>query len=61
LYKQKHLFKERETKITRRGLKYLDKLVTIKEKEKKKRKEETRQETQLPVSAGEMLSPTDTP
>jgi hypothetical protein len=30
--------------MTRRGLKYLDKLVIIKEKEKKKHEEETRQE-----------------
>jgi hypothetical protein len=38
------LLKEHETKIARRGLKYLDKLIAIKEKEKKKREEETRQE-----------------
>jgi hypothetical protein len=38
------LLKEYETKITRRGLKYLDKLVAIKEKEKKEREEETRRE-----------------
>jgi hypothetical protein len=45
LRKQKYLLKERETKITRRGLKYLDKLVIIKEKEKKKHEEETRRKT----------------
>jgi hypothetical protein len=39
------LLKEHETKITRYGLKYLDKFVIIKEKEKKKREEETKQET----------------
>jgi hypothetical protein len=30
--------------MTRRGLKYLDKLIVIKEKEKKKHEEKTRQE-----------------
>jgi hypothetical protein len=39
------LLKEHETKITRYGLKYLDEFVIIKEKEKKKREEETKQET----------------
>jgi hypothetical protein len=61
LRKQKRLLKERETKMTRRGLKYLDKLVAIEEKEKKEREEETRQEPQLPVSASEMSAPADTP
>jgi hypothetical protein len=45
LRKQKHLLKEYKTKITRRGLKYLNKLIVIKEKEKKEHKEKTRQET----------------
>jgi hypothetical protein len=44
LRKQKYLLKERETKIARRGLKYLDELIVIKEKEKKKHKEKTRRE-----------------
>jgi hypothetical protein len=39
------LLKEHETEITRRGLKYLDELVAIKEKKKKKHEEKTRQET----------------
>jgi hypothetical protein len=60
LHKQKHLLKERETKITRCSLKYLDKLVVIEEKEKKKRKKETRQEAQLPVSTSEALAPANT-
>jgi hypothetical protein len=44
LYKQKYLLKEHETKITYCGLKYLNKLVIIEEKEKKKHEEKTRQE-----------------
>jgi hypothetical protein len=40
---------------------YLDELVIIEEKEKKKHKEETRQEPQLLVSASEISAPTDTP
>jgi hypothetical protein len=44
LRKQKRLLKEYKTKITYRGLKYLDELVAIEEKEKKERKKETRQE-----------------
>jgi hypothetical protein len=44
LRKQKYLLKEHETKITRRGLKYLNKLIIIEEKEKKKREEKTRRE-----------------
>jgi hypothetical protein len=55
------LLKKHETKITRRGLKYLDNLVIIKEKEKKEHEEETRQEAQLPVSASEVSVPTNTP
>jgi hypothetical protein len=44
LYKQKRLLKEYKTEMTCRGLKYLDELVIIKKKEKKERKEETKQE-----------------
>jgi hypothetical protein len=44
LHKQKHLLKEHETKITYYSLKYLDKLIVIEEKKRKKRKEKTRQE-----------------
>jgi hypothetical protein len=38
------LLKEHETKITYCGLKYLNELVAIKEKEKKEHEEKTRQE-----------------
>jgi hypothetical protein len=38
------LFKEHETEITCYGLKYLNKLVVIEEKEKKKHEEKTRRE-----------------
>jgi hypothetical protein len=38
------LLKERETKITRYSLKYFNKLIIIKEKEKKKREKETKRE-----------------
>jgi hypothetical protein len=55
------LLKEHKTKITRYSLKYLDKLIAIKEKEKKEREEKTRQGAQLPVSASEMSAPADTP
>jgi hypothetical protein len=61
LYKQKRLLKEHETEITRRGLKYLDELVAIKEKEKKEREEETRRGAQLLVSASEISAPANTP
>jgi hypothetical protein len=61
LRKQKYLFKEHETKITRRGLKYLNELVIIKEKEKKEYEEETRRETQLFVSTSEASVPTNIP
>jgi hypothetical protein len=44
-----------------RSLKYLNELVIIEEKEKKKHEKETRQEAQLPVSASEALAPTNTP
>jgi hypothetical protein len=44
LRKQKRLLKEHETKMTRRGLKYLDKLIVIEEKEKKEHKKKTRRE-----------------
>jgi hypothetical protein len=44
LHKQKYLFKKYETKITCYSLKYLDKLIVIKEKEKKEREEKTRRE-----------------
>jgi hypothetical protein len=44
LRKQKRLLKKHKTKITCRSLKYLNKLVVIKEKEKKEHKEKTRQE-----------------
>jgi hypothetical protein len=44
------------------SLKYLDKLVIVEEKERKKhKKEETRREPQLLVSVDEVLAPTDTP
>jgi hypothetical protein len=39
------LLKKYETKITCYGLKYLNELIVIKEKEKKEHEEETRQET----------------
>jgi hypothetical protein len=55
------LLKKHETKITYYSLKYLDKLVIIKEKEKKEREKEIRQETQLPVSISKTLVPTNTP
>jgi hypothetical protein len=55
------LLKEHETKITCCGLKYLDKLIVIKEKEKKKHEKKIRQEAQLPVSASEALALADTP
>jgi hypothetical protein len=55
------LLKEHETKITYYGLKYLDEFIIIKEKEKKKHEEKTRQETQLLVSTSEALAPADTP
>jgi hypothetical protein len=61
LYKQKHLLKEHETKITCCGLKYLNKLIVIKEKKKKKHKKKTKQEAQLLVSISEALAPIDTP
>jgi hypothetical protein len=38
------LLKKRETKITRRSLRYLDELVAVEEKEKKEREEKTRRE-----------------
>jgi hypothetical protein len=38
------LLKKHETKITRRGLKYLDELIVIEEKEKKEHEEKTKQE-----------------
>jgi hypothetical protein len=38
------LLKKYETKITRRGLKYLDEFIIIEEKEKKERKGKTRRE-----------------
>jgi hypothetical protein len=60
LHKQKRLLKEHETKITCCGLKYLDEFVAIKEK-KKERKEETRREPQLLVSASEISAPADIP
>jgi hypothetical protein len=44
LRKQKRLLKEYETKMTRRGLKYLDELIVIEEKEKKEHKKKTRRE-----------------
>jgi hypothetical protein len=47
--------------MARCGLKYLDELVAIKEKEKKEREEKTRREAQLPVSTSEALAPTNTP
>ena len=61
LRKQKRLLKKRETKITRRSLRYLDELVAVEEKEKKEREEKTRQEPQLLVSTSEVSAPTNTP
>jgi hypothetical protein len=61
LRKQKYLFKKHETKMTCCGLKYLNKLVIIKEKEKKEHEKETRQEAQLPVSTSKTLVPANTP
>jgi hypothetical protein len=61
LRKQKRLLKEHKTKITYRGLKYLDKLITIKEKEKKKREKEIKQGVQLLVFVSEISAPADTP
>jgi hypothetical protein len=61
LRKQKRLLKEYETKITRYSLKYLDKLVIIKEKEKKKHKKKTKQGAQLLVSTSKISAPTNTP
>jgi hypothetical protein len=61
LRKQKYLLKEHETKMACYSLKYLDKLVAIEEKERKKHEEETRRELQLPVSTSEMLAPTNAP
>jgi hypothetical protein len=61
LRKQKYLLKEHETKITYRSLKYLDKFVTIKEKEKKERKKKIKQEAQLLVSISKTSAPADTP
>jgi hypothetical protein len=55
------LLKEHKTKITYRSLKYLDKLVIIKEKKKKEHEKETRRETQLAVSTSKALAPTNTP
>jgi hypothetical protein len=43
------------------GLKYLDKLIAIEEKERKEHKEETRREAQLPVSISKVSAPTNTP
>jgi hypothetical protein len=42
-------------------LKYLNKLVVIKEKKKKEREEKTRREAQLLVSTSEALAPANTP
>jgi hypothetical protein len=42
--KQKHLLKEHETKMARCGLKYLNKLIAIEEKERKEHKGEIRRE-----------------
>jgi hypothetical protein len=55
------LLKEHETKITCRGLKYLDELIAIKEKEKKEHEKKTKQEAQLFVSTSEISAPTDIP
>jgi hypothetical protein len=55
------LLKEYKTKITCRGLKYLDELIVIKEKEKKEHEEKTKQEAQLLVSTSEASAPTNTP
>jgi hypothetical protein len=42
-------------------LKYLDKLVIIKEKEKKEHEKETRRGAQLPISTSEISAPADIP
>jgi hypothetical protein len=55
------LLKEYKTKITCYSLKYLNKLVVIKEKEKKKHEEKTRREAQLFVSASEASTPINIP
>jgi hypothetical protein len=47
--------------MIRRSLKYLDKLIIIKEKEKTEYEEEIKRETQLFVSTSEALAPTNTP
>jgi hypothetical protein len=55
------LLKEHEIKIARYGLKYLNKLIIIKEKEKKEHEEKTKRETQLFVSTSEALAPANIP
>jgi hypothetical protein len=49
--------KEHETKIARRGLRYLDELIAIEKKKRNKYKKETRREPQLPVSSSEASAP----
>jgi hypothetical protein len=49
--------KEHETKIARRGLKYLDELVTIEEKKHNKREKKTKREPQLFVSSSKVSAP----
>jgi hypothetical protein len=47
--------------MARYNLKYLDEFITIEEKERKEREEETRREAQLPISASEVSAPIDIP
>jgi hypothetical protein len=47
--------------MARYGLKYLDKLIVIEEKERKEHKKKTRREAQLPVSVSKISAPTNTP
>jgi hypothetical protein len=47
--------------MTYYSLKYLDELVVMEEKERKKHEKETRREAQLFVSASEVLAPINTP
>jgi hypothetical protein len=55
------LLKEYKTEITCCGLKYLDELVAIEEKEKKEREKKTKQGAQLPVSTSEVSALANTP
>jgi hypothetical protein len=61
LRKQKYTLKDRETKMTRRSLKYLDELIIMEEKKRKEREKKTRRESQLPVFVNEILASVNTP